>query len=219
MRPVCYSKIILAIGVVFSLASCSFSETSIHGLWKDMNYQGGLYSKVVIVGVVESEIVRKLFEDELAGQLRERGLEAIPSYTIVSTVKKGDKEALARKFEEMGIDAVLVTKLYKKEEVISYVPPTMYEYDHYYRPDYYRSDSMPPPSLEWSPGYYVKDNIVTLETNVFDVSSRNLIWSALTQTYIVANVGSMNEVIEEFVEFLMKELKRGSYFEVPVKAH
>ena len=219
MRPFCYSKIIIAIGVVFSLASCSLSETSIQGLWKDMNYQGGLYTKVAIVGVVESEIVRKLFEDELAGQLRKRGLEAIPSYTIVSTVKKGDKEALARKFEEMGIDAVLVTKLYKKEEVITYIPPTMYNYNHYYGSGYHGSGLMRSPGLAWSPGYYVEDNIVTMETNVFDVSSRNLIWSALTQTYIMGDVEGMNEIVEEFVEFLIKELKRGSYFKVQAKAH
>lgn len=58
--------------------------------------------------------------------------------------------------------------------------------------------------LYYQPGYYVTDKTYYLETNLYDASTEELIWSAQSATY---NPASINDFLKSYQRALAKELK------------
>jgi hypothetical protein len=202
--------------LLFLITSCA--TTTLTSVWKDANYQGGTLKKILIIGIAEKPAIKRLFEDEFSRQLKTRGIDAVQSYTVIPADKMSDKEFVQNEVKDMKIDAVLVTRLVDKKPVETYYPPeTMYPeptpppyhppvyppvyhggwYGYYY--DNYRYVT--------TPGYKVEDQMLILETNLYDAGTDKLIWSALSDTLVQTFEGGIdNSMIKSFIEVIMKKL-------------
>ena len=177
---------------LMSLSSCS--TTALTSVWKDSAYQGGPIKKVLVIGVFKEQNIKRFFEDEFARQLKPRGVDAVPSYTIFPEEDILDKTTITEKMKELKMDSVLVTRVADVEDVTGYdtYPTHVDPGGDFY--DYYVMCCETTVSL----GY-----VVVLETKIFEGKYDKLIWSALSETSLQR---SREYTVKLFIETAIKDL-------------
>jgi len=187
-----FCRILPIICLVF-LNACA--TTQFDSVWKDETYQGSPLKKVLIIGVAKKPEIRRYFEEIFAQQLKNRGVDALPSNIVLPESGMLKKETIITKVNELKIDSVLVTKLVDVKDVGTYeTSPTYVSGGGYYG---YYSQSYQTVSLGRN---------VVLITRIFDANSEKLIWSALSETVLE---GSPESVIDSFIPAIMKQLEEG----------
>lgn len=173
--------------VLFFLSSCATTTTT--NVWRDQTYQGSV-KKVLVMGISQKKGIQRFFEDEFVRQLRGRGNDGVAGYTILPYDEKMDKDFIAAKARESGVDAVLVARPISRKIERSYVPGSYNRWGSYY-------------GYAYSPGYVVDDEYVYIETNLFNVTDEKLIWTAQSETIILA---TDQELIKSFIGTMIAQL-------------
>jgi len=204
-------KTLLLSGVIFLLSSCT--NTKISQSWVEPNHNKS-YNDLLIIGIGESEQTRRAYESYFSDELKSHKIEALASYTVIKSNEKIDRETVLKAIEGLEIDAVIVTHMIAVDEETIYRPATGYGYGGYgaYGGGYYGGAhygglySYYPHvnSYVHNPGYYTTHETYTLETNLYDVKSEELIWSARSRTF---SPESVDEVIVDLTKLLIKDLE------------
>src|SRR3990170_1417317 len=87
----------------------------------DPSYQGRP-RKIMVIGVAEKPVSKRIFEDEFVRQLKARGTDAVASYTVMPDEKQGDHAVIAAKMKEQSADAALISRRASKKTVHTSVP-------------------------------------------------------------------------------------------------
>jgi len=182
--------------IIGSLLLTSCASTILTAVWKDESFTGPV-RKMAVIGIFKTPAIRNFFEDEFSRQLKTRGIEAVAGYTLIPVDDQSDKDIVASKLRNVGIDYVLVTRLVDRKTVQTYVPGQAYVVPGYYRSwgGYYQ--------YAYTPGYMVEDVYAYAETNIYDVKYDKLIWSAHSETEIS---GMNQELIRSFVNLMIGRL-------------
>jgi hypothetical protein len=203
------SLLLLALG-----SACS--STTVTGSWKNPDYTGTV-RKVYVVGIVKQELTRRMFEDEFVRQLQSYGVNGIASYKDLFDVQQAGKEQVGERVSKNGADSVLMTRIFAKrtEEVVnpgrisSYETGPYYGYPRAYAPDpYYRNwGSYYDRSFAtiYEPPSVTRFEVVTVEANLYDAKSGELIWAAQLDTVVEGNTQKM---ITDFIETVSKDLRQ-----------
>ncbi len=197
--------------IAFAILSACTVTTQITGSWKSKDLDGTQYKNIFIVALTHDVNARKIVENELAAQLRDQGIQVTTSMELYGPINRdqaGSKHDIATKVSNNGNDAIFTVSLVDAETETRYVPgdnnmyaPTLtYNYygdfESYY--NYYF------PELH-EPGYYANDKVYFLESNLYDVASEELMWSAQSQSY---SPGDIENFAGEFAEVTVARLKR-----------
>jgi len=190
------SKLLCCLMIISSFLLTSCATTVLTTVWKDESFTGPV-RKMAVIGIFKTPAVRNFFEDEFSRQLKTHGIEAVASYTIIPIDDQSDKDIVASKLRNLGMDFVLVTRLVDRKTVQTYIPGQAYMVPGYYRSwgGYYQ--------YAYSPGYLVEDTYAYAETNIYDVKNDKLIWSARSETEIS---GMNQELIRSFVKIMIDRL-------------
>ena len=192
----------LAAALVLSLlASCS--NTKITSVWMDQKKAGTSYNDILVIGIAEEQHNRRLFEEEFTAQLIAAGIESEVSYKMLPEGVSITRETVSEAIEGKNIDAVIVTHLVAVKE------ETVYRQNMDYRPTYgyYNGLYSYYPHVHTyvhNPGYYTTHDVVMLETNLYEVKSEELVWSAQSRSFAPE---SAKEVIDDLVKLVIKDLK------------
>lgn len=192
----------LAAALVLSLlASCS--STKITSVWMDQKKAGTSYNDILVIGIAEEQHNRRLFEEEFTAQLTAAGIESEVSYKMLPEGISINRETVAEAIKGKNIDAVIVTHLVAVKE------ETVYRQNMDYRPTYgyYNGLYNYYPHVHTyvhNPGYYTTHDVVMLETNLYEVKSEELVWSAQSRSFAPE---SAKEVIDDLVKLVIKDLK------------
>jgi hypothetical protein len=179
------------------------TPTELSGVW--VTERPAPLSKILVIGVARTESSRRTFEDRFVEALGERGTSAVASYTILPGEGRIEEPAIRSAVREHGFDGVIVTRLLRIDEETEYVPPTTRVapggYGGYGLYGYYGMAW----SVETTPGYTITTQIVRLETNLYDVASDKLVWTAHSDTLNPDSpedaIGSVtNAIIERLAE-------------------
>ncbi len=169
----------------FLLLSCSSSR--ITSSWKAETYTAKTYKKILVLGLIR-EADRRIQEDmeeHMVGDLAALGFNAVGSlkeYGAKFFDNKDEKEAL-KKIAESNIDAVITIVLLDKQKEHNYVPGRIYysPYNVYYNRFWgYRTTLY---NRIYEPGYYVTDTKYFWESNLYDMSNQQLVYSVQTQSF------------------------------------
>ena len=193
---------ILLIISFFIMTSCA--TTTLNTVWKDDSYQGQI-TNVLVMGVSKQLVRKRFFEDEFVRQLQSHGLSATSSYRIFPSEGMLEKDTILSKIREMGIDTLLITRMVDKKTVETYVPGTVY---HYAPPRAYgrwHGHYAASYGAVYEPGYTITDEVVVLETNLYDAKSEEIIWSALSET---VKEGPEERVIRNFIKLMVKNISK-----------
>lgn len=182
------------------------SSTKLVTSWTDKDYQGEKLHKVLVIGMVRDDLMRRHFEDQFVGKLVQDGREAEASYVYMPSLQdykeEGRLETLVRK---IGADAVLITTLKDVEKRKKYVPPRVDYVPSLYGGYGYYVQSMQP---IYTPGYERTDKVVQLETKVFSVKTGKMIWAGATESF---NPSSTGKIIDELVRLVVSDMKKAGF--------
>ncbi len=202
--------VLLCVGAIF-IASCA--NTKISQSWVEPNNKKS-YNDLLIIAIAESEQNRRAYESHFVEVLKAQGIEAIASYKLIKSSEKIERDVIAKAIKGLDIDGVIVTHLVGVNEETVYRPATGYGYGGYggirhggghygglY--SYYPHVS----SYAATPGYYTTHETYTLETNLYDVTSENLVWSARSRSFAPESV---QEVIVDLIKLLVDDLQQNN---------
>ena len=196
--------VVMTIPVCLLLISCA--STKLTDVWTDEAYHGSPFSTVLVIGVSDQQRVKRSFEDKFVNQLKKIGIEAIASSAVISSNKKLEKKDIVSAVEKSGVDAVLITHLLGVDKEKKYHPPssTYYHRSAPYYGGYYRYYGNVYSYVN-SPAYYTNHVTVLLETNMYAVDTKKLIWSGKSETW---NPESDSEVIDSVIKLVIKNLQK-----------
>ena len=182
------------------IAACG-TVTKIPIAWRDPAYQGGPFQKIFVIAVAANDARRRLFEDELAGVLSEKGTIASASYGALPDSQRLGEEQIRRAIQGGGYDGVIVSRLLGVEDETRYVPPSTYTVPRSYRGYYgYYGTTW---DVVHQPGYYQTHRIVRLETNLYDFRTGDLVWSGQSETF---DPDSAGDIIDSATKAVAKRL-------------
>lgn len=226
------------ITVIFILASilitagCSTS-TKLVGSWQNKELTNNHFEKIGVVAISPSESGRYLIERAVASDLKNKNINAMPTYEVFPFAgkmggvmsKSENPEALkARiksKVEEQKFDALMIISLLDKEKEQRYVQDYNSNYwmggtGYYGTPMVVAGAATMPVAygayynyysynlgVAYESGYYVEDVTYFLECNLYDVAKEELLWTARTKS---TNIKSVEEEAQKFADMVVNDI-------------
>ena len=178
--------------------------------WKNPAYvRTKAVSRILALGLSEKASIRADFEDALAAQLAQTGLESLPGNTILLRPEGShlDLEYLRTQVRNNKLDAVVVSRLIKVDSTVTYVPGTAYLPPPlpYYGTFYGYYSAVYP--VVYTPGYLKEEKKVRIETNLYVISSveGELVWTGITDTFNPSNV---DKAIDQLAKLVVQQMQR-----------
>ncbi len=205
-----FIKSILTFTFLLSLLSCSSTKTDIIGEWQPDNLKKGSLKNVLILGIfsLDKPLLRRNFEDGITKAFNDDGVNATPSMDHMPYDVKIDSTTFEKYFKDLNLDAVVVSRLISVDQKRDFQSGYLYTvpfnyyygfYSYYYAGIAYANSS----------GYLSQDVVVVLETNIYDTTDKQLIWSGISETM---DPNKASDVINSFGETLVAKLKKEGYF-------
>ncbi|MCF6352618.1 MAG: hypothetical protein L3J06_06375 [Cyclobacteriaceae bacterium] len=200
--------ILLSTTLIF-ISSCS--STKMSASWKAPDYSGKKFDKILVWGLSDNVSARATVEDEVAYFLNLKKITSVSGSDIAPPNRKAlphDIEESKAILEKNGFDGVLTMGLIDKKEETRYVEGT-----GHYQPmayGYYGSFYSYYPYMYgnvYQPGHYATSQHIFIETNLWDVETGKLVWSAQTET---VDPSSIENFANSYARDVVGELiKRG----------
>ena len=194
------------------VAGCAPAHTKFKDTWKRPGFTGKV-QKVYVIGITQNAKLRKLFEDEFARQLAQRGVTGIPSYPDLTISGKVDREALRARLKAKGTDAVLVARLAGKQQRSAAFSARQAGYgvgtgpiNIYYEEDYNTSLEIVAPGPAVEHDY----SVVDISANLFETESAQAVWSTLTETTV--SYENREQRLLEFVQQMTSKMQEQGLF-------
>jgi hypothetical protein len=194
MRRANSSRYLVPLLSAFLLSACASTRSVVE--WQDEDYAAKL-DNILVIAAVENETRRRAIEDAYVERFAGVSVDATPGYTLIANDVTLSRETVEAAIAGQKIDAVLVTRLAGVEEVEQYQPPSGIDHYHSYHGYYAYARSYS------SPGYYIKYKVLTLETNLYDTATQQLIWSMQSES---VDSSAPQEIIDEQIELTVKRL-------------
>ncbi len=198
----------LTIVIVVAAVTLAFSKPKLVMSWKNPSYvTDKKFQRVLALGLSEKTEVRADFEDALARQLSRTGVTAIPGHNILLRPESTqlDLNYLKAQIVENKIDAVVVSRLIKVDNKVTYIPggPSVLPFPYYTTFYGYYRVIYP---VVYSPDYLREEKKVRIETNLYSTASPDgdLVWTGVTDTF---NPSSVHKTINGLVKLVVKEMQ------------
>ncbi len=188
-------KILTVILIAVLFISCA--TTTITDNWKDETYLGSA-ENIAVIMVARTEYLRNMFEGRFASELRARGNRAIQSHKIVTLEELPDKELVKARIKNTEADTVLIARLVDSKAIETYMPGAIHGVPiaHSYWGTYYE--------IVYADYGYTSDiEVAYIETNLYDVRTEKLIWSARSKT---ERTQGEQKLINTFIDIIVKKL-------------
>ena len=191
-------------------AGCSTAPvTSLEVSWVTPQLPQAPFKKLLIITVASDEFVQIAFQDQMAAQLKERGVNAVASHRYFTRYTAAERERFRQSIADSDADAVLLARVtltdastqHSADSVVGtngvpYADATVIygAYGRYYYPGAVGGD------------YAVKT--VTAEASIFLEKGEKLIWSARTKTTNAQNVKSGAAGATQYIAVILEAMKK-----------
>jgi hypothetical protein len=178
------TRAVLALLLAGLITSCT-THVSLRDTWRSPEAPETTYKKLLVMGISPNNSLRETFENILAETLREHGVEAVRSYTLIKDLNKFDTNELQGVAREVGADAVIITRGISKSEHVNY----QYAMGTVERRTVVYEDNQPDSSsavVMSAVGIAPRQTDIEqaeLLTRMFDVQSKNQVWLARSSLY------------------------------------
>jgi hypothetical protein len=162
--------------VVAALAGCA--STSIRSAWFDPSYKGGPFKRILVAGISGSLADRRVFEDIFAQRLKAAGADGLPGYQFAPEDARASESSWSTAIAKSGADGLLMVQVLgvdtRTQVSTVMVPASPWGFGPY-------GGWWGPPAMVAVPDVYQFD-VATIETRLFDVATKRLVWVGTTET-------------------------------------
>lgn len=183
--------------LLISLLIVSCSNTAIIESWVEEDNPKS-YKHPMIIGLSDSQQTRQIYEKHLASELGEKSVTATPSYTLISSKQKINRETVVNSVRGTKIDSVLVTYLVSADSKLEHRDSPINTGYSGNVDNILMSDT-----LVSSRGRSRSSEVIGLKSDFYDVQSKAVVWSVQTKTIAPE---SIDEVIINVTELLINQL-------------
>lgn len=188
-RRVSYS---LLVAVLVLLSACS-SLTVVED-WRNQGVAARHYKKLMIVGITIDENLREMAENILVDEMGRNGVMAVASHNLVKEIDKAKRDDVVAAVRSTGADAVLTLRAISKGD-------TTVSRSGESGGVYGTATNVGGVNIASAKGF----SLATLQTNLYDSASAELVWSATIKTY---DAKSEARVSRELGRFFVERLRR-----------
>ncbi len=199
------TKIIFAAIALLLLSACSSSR--ITNSWSVASSSPKKYNKILVLGLIpdQDRSIRGFMEQHFVDDLKGLGYNAASAMAELGPKafeNMCEKDAVD-KIRNSGADAVLTIVLLDKTKEQYYVPPQRQNLPRavYYRRfgGYYTTiyDRI------YTPGYYVTDTKYFWESNLYEMNSKDLVYSVQTESFDPASSESLGH---EYGKLILEDM-------------
>lgn len=188
---------VLVLACSICVVSCGGASTKYEQVWHAPRADLGSLQRVVTLYQSHDGAMRRTVEDAMAYKLRQRGVQAVPSYTVIDASEIEDHARAKKTLAAKGFDGVVEIRLISTENY----PGDTFRGGGYGAYDGYWGATWP-----YAYDNYVFDSpVVRVETNFYSLRDNALVWSARSKTVDADNT---NEVIDEVTTLVATSLER-----------
>ena len=167
-----------ALTAAFVLAGCQ--STSIQSAWYDTSYSGGPFRKIVVIASDGTTADSRVFEDIFVQKLQAAGVQALPGYTTVPPDARRSEATFTPAVAATGADGVILVRLLRVDtktqvSTVMMPGPMVGPWGGFYGPGFYGGGFYAVPDV-------TQYDVASVETNVYNVRTKSLVWAATTQT-------------------------------------
>lgn len=200
-------KILLILLTPLLIIGCGPS-TVITATWKSPASATKKYNRIMVAALTSNTIAKETVENEIAMVLSNSAtvLKSITEFPPDITNSDTNKVIILNKVKDTNVDAILTVSLINKETESRYIPgrspydPLGYSYYNSFWG--YYSYIYP---FAYNQGYYIQERTYFIETNLYDVETEKLVWSAQSKTY---NPEDLKTFSKEFANIIVSRLKK-----------
>ena len=202
--------------MLISIVACSPTKKSTVDVIGSHIYKENIapdtrYNNIFITVLTQDMNIRNSLEGELAASAQAHGLKAVRSLSVLTPVTGVADSVIMGAFErtviKSGCDAVLIVTLLDSKNETRYIEGQSYSYQPYphygYYGTYYSYYGQAYNTIS-TPGYYVSDDTYYIESNMYDVATKNILFSIQTKA---VNPNDMERASKQFASTLVEDLK------------
>ncbi len=191
---------LLALCASALLAACQ--TTSIQSAWFDTTYRGGILQKIVVIANDGTTADSRVFEDIFTQKLSAAGVTGIPGYTTIPPAARQAEGPFSAAVAQTGAQGVLIVRLLRVDtktqvSTVMMPGPLWGPYGGFYGGFY--------GGPRWYPATDVTQyDVATVESNLYDVNTKRLLWAATTKT---TNPASVAQEAPGFADLIIGQLR------------
>lgn len=199
-------KIQHCIPVIFSvlvLFGCG-PKAKLTSSWVEPTLKGYVVEDVLVLGVSKSEASLKLWEIVFADHFTQAGVHAVESNKVIGPVPEPDRKTVEAAIKKADASSVLIThvvestsKTHTYPGTIHFEPSGVYGGMYGYYGSIYRAVYTPPVDKT--------KTRVRLESNLYDVDTARLVWSAQSEAL---NPKLLRKDFDRVIGLLMADMKK-----------
>lgn len=182
---------------LFLLAGCASSR--LVSSWSDPTATT-LQGDVLVVAVTHQDTVRRLFEESYVTLFQNEGFTAVPAYTVTQGGKPVGYNDIVSAVKNTGAETLLVTRLSDVSVKTVEQLATGRKYD--------TLDSLEADPIFFNPVFKQSSSTTTrmkLVSRLYDVQSRKLLWSAVTESKDPVMTG---DYINRLTRMIVADIKK-----------
>jgi hypothetical protein len=172
------------------LAACSM--TRVKTTWKAPDIGQIRFKKIVAVVIAKDETVRRNAEHQLCERIKR--VPCAPAFAVVDDADRGNVDKMAKQVDAAGFDGAVVLRYAGQRTQQTYVPAGMPLWGYY--------------GYGWGtaydPGYVRQDELVDVETAVYSVRDRKLLWAGVTESM---NPRDVRRTVDEIVDAVVAAMR------------
>jgi len=190
----------VALTFVLLLGACA--TTKLQEQWRDPDYRAAAGQKVMVVAVTGRDDRRRVFEDTFVSKLREEGVDAVPSYPLLSVIGPENLDAARAAVKKSNATMVLSVRLARVDQQTGVTGGYSSGFYGFYPSASLGVTSSPEPSYSIS-----QTKTYMTETRVFDMKSDKVVWAAALQSEEPKEFRSAAEQYTDLVVDQMRDNK------------
>jgi len=203
------------LGATILVTGCiSNPVTSLEVSWVTPQLPQAPFKKLLIITVAPDEFVQIAFQDQMAAQLKARGVNAVASHRYFTRYTAAERERFKQSIDESDADFVLLARVTNTAEGVVHSADAVIGtngmpyagatgiygvYAGYYNPGYVQGGD-----------YTVKT--VIAEASIFAEKGDKLIWSARTRTTNAQAVKSGADAATQYIAVILEVMKKDKLF-------
>lgn len=189
--------------VAMCAAGCAGGGTQVSS-WKDTAVAPAPFQRIVVVGLTDDDVTRRLFENTFTEELNKRGNDAVAGYTFLPKGAEAHPDSALALIKSKGFDAVLTAR-----SMGVTTEETLVQGAGYYVPDsgYYGWGGYYGGGVG-STSYYDRTENIMVETHLYQTANAKLVWGARSTT---TSTGKLTETMKDYSKAVVRDMVKSGF--------
>ena len=190
--------VLLSMTFILSFAACS-PKATLTSSWVDPSLKGYSANNVLVLAVSKNETRLKLYENVFVDEFAKNNIRATASHKEIGIVSEPNRADIEAAIKKTGASSVLITVVVDRQSESHTIPGSV----HYQTTGFYGYYGQAFTRVRM-PATDVTKIVVRMESNLYDVSTNSLVWTAQSEAI---NPELLRTDFERIIGLLVADMK------------